>query len=192
VGRIPSAPTTQGGGGDPQTPPGKPPGAHPNSTGHRSWQLRRRGKEANFQAACPTALVRPLVGLCLICEVRLATPQVLVKVRAPGRDNLFPRRGPSRLSGFVSTAAACIDQRSAAGAMSQRSGPSGPEGPPTHTPRQGCIFVEVEVRVLQRPAASGPWASCFPAPSPSPGFGATTSKPASHKNGCTGGRFGCA
>jgi hypothetical protein len=42
VGRIPSAPTTQGGGGNPQTPPGKPPGAHPNSTGHRFWQLRRR------------------------------------------------------------------------------------------------------------------------------------------------------
>ena len=42
VGRIPSVPTTQGGGGNPQTPPGKPPGAHPNSTGHRFWQLRRR------------------------------------------------------------------------------------------------------------------------------------------------------
>jgi hypothetical protein len=26
----------------PQTPPGKPPGAHPNSTGHRLWKLRRR------------------------------------------------------------------------------------------------------------------------------------------------------
>ena len=42
MGRIPSAPTTQGGGGNPQTPSGKPPGAHPNSTGHRFWQLRRR------------------------------------------------------------------------------------------------------------------------------------------------------
>ena len=42
VGRIPSAPTTQGGGGNPQKPPGNPPGAHPNSTGHRFWQLRRR------------------------------------------------------------------------------------------------------------------------------------------------------
>jgi hypothetical protein len=35
VGRIPSAPTTtaQGGGGNPQAPSGKPPGAHPNSPG---------------------------------------------------------------------------------------------------------------------------------------------------------------
>ena len=33
LGRIPSAPTTQGGGGNPQAPPGKPPGAHPNSPG---------------------------------------------------------------------------------------------------------------------------------------------------------------
>ena len=39
VGRIPSAPTTQGGGGNPQTPSGKPPGAHPNSTGHRTQIL---------------------------------------------------------------------------------------------------------------------------------------------------------
>jgi hypothetical protein len=30
---IPSAPTTQGDGGNPQVPPGKPPGAHPNSPG---------------------------------------------------------------------------------------------------------------------------------------------------------------
>ena len=30
---ITSAPTTQGDGGNPQAPPGKPPGAHPNSPG---------------------------------------------------------------------------------------------------------------------------------------------------------------
>ena len=30
---ITSAPTTQGDGGNPQVPPGKPPGAHPNSPG---------------------------------------------------------------------------------------------------------------------------------------------------------------
>ena len=46
VRRIASAPTTQGGGGNPQTPSGKPPGAHPNSPGHRFWQLRRRVPDA--------------------------------------------------------------------------------------------------------------------------------------------------